>query len=759
MVSRMITIALGIWLSGFLPALPGVCHTLLLPLALMLLALALPNARIALCLALLGGAAYSDYHGTRLVAALLPDHHDPSRWIVTGTITGLPEFRRLNRQQQWRFDLQQLQLRCVDVEPSCAPPALSKLRLSWRGHELPQLRAGQRWQWQVKLRRPRGLVNAAGFRYGDWLVLNGYSATGYVRGDARQLSSAPLGLRASARQRLLQLAANADQRGLLLALGMADRSGLSDADWRRFADTGTSHLLAISGLHIGIAGAFGALVGAVLGRILALRGFWLSACQIAPTLLLAGFYSTLAGWSLPTQRAFCMVLVAMLALAARRQISAQSGFCAALLAVLLIDPLAGHGVGFYLSFTAVALILWVTRGRRGADPLQLRPQWAVFVGMAPLLLVAFGQLPLLSLPANMLSIPLYTFLVVPMLLLAMGLAPMLPAVAESLLAGVDSLLGWQQDILAALQGLPPLTVVTQPPLLLLACAVAALCILLPRGVPGRAVAVLMLLLVVTVNIQRRDGEVVLSMTVLDVGQGLSVLLQQGPHTLVYDVGPAYDSGFNTGSAFLLPLLRQRGIDHIDTLVISHADADHAGSLPQVIDNVTPRHLLAGEALPETAMAITRCVNGVSVELGSAQIEALHPADIAQSGNNASCVLRLRFAGTTILLPGDIERGVETALLAAAEELRADIVLAPHHGSKTSSSAAFVERVAARHVVFSSGWRHHFGHPHRDVVARWHRRGGRQWSTARDGALHFVIDHTGNIRLQRQRAQQRRFWQL
>ncbi len=764
----MITIASGIWLTGFLPILPGIFSSAAPVLCALLAALVIRRRLIALPLAFLAGVAFADYSGSRIIAGLLSPSLDTQQFQVRGRVSGLPVRSVIRGVARLRFDLDVASASCVDpaATGTCAPP-LRKLRLSWYQQDLPVLMPGQLWTFRVKLRRPRGYVNPVGFRYGDWLVQQGYSASGYVVGDAGLIETSGRGihtLRYRLREALTQLAAASDHLRFIRALALADRSALEPEDWQRFADTGTSHLLAISGLHIGIAAGVGAALGAIVRRAAGLTGLWAVVSSAAPALLLAAFYSAMAGWALPTQRAFCMVAVATMALSLRRQISALNGLAAALLAVLLIDPLAGFSAGFYLSFSAVVLILLVTRGWRQRDRLQLRPQWAIFLGMTPLLIVIFGALPLATLPANLVSIPLYTFLIVPLLLLALVLLPLSAGLSGYLLDLIDAALGLQQRYLALLQAVLPAPLQVQAPeaLFLVALSLALLVMLLPRAVPGRIPAAVILAVSLYVSIVPRPAPEGVTVTVLDVGQGMSVFMRAGRETLVYDVGPAYSEAFDTGSAFLLPLLRADKVRRADTLLISHADSDHAGSLPQVLSEIAPRRILFGERpvkyLPAHA-AGEHCHRGQRWSLGPASVDVLHPQPGQQAGgNNASCVLRVEFAGVVILLPGDIEKAAERSLM-ATEPVNADVILAPHHGSKTSSSPAFVAAVRPRHVIYSAGWRHHFGHPHPAVKARWREQASRAWSTAEQGAISLHISADGALSVFAQRLKNRRYWQL
>ncbi|WJW76777.1 DNA internalization-related competence protein ComEC/Rec2 [Thiohalobacter sp. IOR34] len=633
-------------------------------------------------------------------------------------------------------------------------PFHHELRLSWYRAPL-RLGAGDRWQFRVRLKRPRGFANPGGFDYGRWLRRQGFTATGYVRPspDNRRLGAASGLPLLKLRQHLLRqidraLEGRAGQ-GVVTALALGQREGIDPAQWQRLRATGTAHLVAISGLHVGLLAGLGFLLGRGLWsrsshltrRLAAQRAGALSAIALATA------YALLAGFSIPTQRALLMVTLAGLVLLLGRPLRPMPLFGTALLGVLLLDPHAVQDPGFWLSFTAVGLLLWAGLGRRGPRPplprLQalLRSSLLLTVGLAPVTALAFGQAAWLSPLANLLAIPWVTLLVVPLSLLGTALLGIGVEAGGTLLrlaAGgfeaLDRVLGWLAALPGAAGWLPP-----PEPVALLLAVTGVLWLAAPRGFPGRWVAGLLLLpLLLLRPPQPPPGHAWFSL--LDVGQGLAAVVRTRNHVLVYDTGPRFASGFETGSAVLRPFLLQAGLRAVDLLIVSHGDNDHIGgargltrSLPvyQVISSV-PQRLDWRRA--------ARCDRPRRWSWDGVGFELIHPAGRRRwRGNNASCVLRVVAAdGQALLLPGDIEAAAERALLHGTADLGADLLVVPHHGSRTSSTAAFIERVGPRYALFAVGYRNRFGFPRPEIAARYRQRGIRLLDTATAGAIHFRL---------------------
>lgn len=723
------------------------CAVLLPPASPWLLVALVPcSAFIILCtryrlagLAVLLGAALA---GGTLQSAL-EQRLDPALagadLRVTGTVAGLPE--RDDRRLRFRFRPGEATLAGRPVELP------ERLRLSWYGREVPAIEPGEHWQLTVRLRVPRGFANPGGFDYPGWLLRHRIGATGYVRNDPapHRLAGAATsidGLRARLRDELRPALVERAHPGVLLALTLGDRSRIGPAAWQTLITTGTNHLMAISGLHIGLVALLGYFLGGIAWRIGRGAGGRVPrpVFQSAIALLLATAYAALAGFALPTVRALVMLFIALGALCLRRRVRADSVLAGAAVVVLASDPLAVLAPGFWLSFGAVAAIVVVAAGRL-ARPRRVhgwvRLQLAISLALTPLLLGLFRQASVVAPVANLFAVPWVSALTVPSALGGAALLPLWPGAGSMLLAFSDytlAVLWWLLEQLAAL----PLSHWRAPayPLpLLAAAAIGAAVLLLPRGVPGRATGVVALLPLLLWQAPRpATGEVWLD--VLDVGQGLAAVVRTHEHTLVYDTGPRYSASFDAGRAVVNPFLEATGTRRLDGLVVSHGDNDHAGGAASVRARFLPRH--SWTSTPHRTDAQDRyCERGDSWNWDGVRFRFLHPdRDGGWQGNDGSCVLRIDAPGGSILLPGDIEGAAEHHLVESGARLAADVVVAPHHGSATSSTPAFVRAVEPDWVLYPVGYHNQWGFPRAPVVERWRPAG---WArTDCGGALHLRI---------------------
>ena len=623
---------------------------------------------------------------------------------------------------------------------------------------LPLPSAGERWRFTVRLKRPHGNLNPHGFDYEGWLFERGIRATGYVRKSAQTapletraagFSGAVGQLREGVRTRIQHALPEHPYAGVLAALAVGDQQAISPELWRLFATTGITHLMSISGLHVTMVGGLvGWLVLALWRRSRRLPLVW-PAQKAAAVAGLAGAcgYALLAGFGVPAQRTLFMLGVVVAALLSGRTVSAPQVLGAALLLVLLLDPWAVLSAGFWLSFGAVALLFHIADGRLGQRHWLVewgRAQWAVTLGLIPMLLALFQQFSLVSPFANAIAIPLVSFAVTPLALVGSlpGLGWVL-GLAHALLVPLMDGLAWLAALPGALwqQHAPPAWAV---PLAVL----GALWLLLPRGFPMRGLGLAAFLPLFLVLPQRpAPGE--LRLTVLDVGQGEAVHVQTATRDLVFDTGPDFGGATDAGSRILVPYLRAAGVQRLDTLIISHADKDHAGGADSLI-----------AAVPVNAVE-RRCIAGQGWEWDGVRFRILHPTaeDYARKlpTNALSCVLKIESAHGSVLIPGDIEGKAEAELLARhGQAVRADVLVAPHHGGRKTSSPEFVAAVAAREAVFPVGYRNRFGHPRPEVVARYLRQGTRIHRTDAAGAVGIGIA-AGGIALAHVREQRRRYW--
>lgn len=718
--------------------------------------------------AVLLGAAWAGIWAQQRLADGLPTALEGQDIVVSGTIASLPQ----PIERGWRFEF------AVD-QPATVPP---KISLAWyssgqRGERLaiPALQAGQHWQLTVRLKRPHGNANPYGFDYEAWLFERGIRATGYVRprGEQHLLGMAgwPPGIwveqgREAIRTRFAATLQDAPYVGVLVALAMGDQQAVTRSQWDVFARTGVTHLISISGLHVTLlAGLAYALVNFLWRR--SWRLMLHVPAQRAATVagLVAAFaYCLLAGFAVPAQRTLYMLAVVALALWSGRHIAARHVLSLALLLVLILDPWAVLAAGFWLSFGAVALLFYIGHGRLG----QLHwlrawgaAQWAMTIGLLPILLMLFQQFSLVSPLANAVAIPLVSFVITPLVLLAT-----VPGL-EFFLLPAHALFALLMQMLESFAALPWAVWQQQVPdtLALISGLAGTLWLLLPRGMPARWLGGVCLLPMFLLPAARPvAGE--LKVTTLDVGQGLAVHVQTASHDLLFDAGPAFSEEANSGNRIILPYLRALGVSHLDGLIITHADNDHAGGAEAVVEGVPVDWLLTSvpfeHKLSALPVAQQPCVAGTAWEWDGVHFRLLHPVAEAYVGgaaksNDMSCVLRIDSAHGSMLLTADIEARTEAALLRTdVAALKADVMLVPHHGSRTSSTTAFIAAVDAPIVVVPVGYRNSYRHPHPQVMARY--AGRRIYRTDHDGAVTVSYSESGQT-IETARSVRRRYWQL
>ncbi|MEW8029582.1 MAG: DNA internalization-related competence protein ComEC/Rec2 [Candidatus Thiodiazotropha sp.] len=672
----------------------------------------------------------------------LPAELEGQDMVVEAVIASLP--KRQGRLSRFQADVNRL----LDRHGNAVP--LTHLQLSWYGLR-ETLRVGETWRLKVRLKRPRGAQNPAGADFERWMFSQGVQAKGYVRQwHGNQVLDSPTRhawmdrLRQSIATKLDQLVRQADAVSLLKALAIGDKRGIGPEEWRVFSVTGTNHLVAISGLHIGIVAGWLLLVSQWLWRrseSLTLRIPALKAGS-AVALLGALIYAALAGFSLPTQRALLMLFTTLGGVILGQRVQPARSLILAMFLVVLLDPMATLSAGFWLSFGAVAVIILSIGGRTASWTgwrQLIRVQWFVTLGLVPVLLLFFGQASLISLVVNLLMVPWFTLILVPMVLFGLPLLT-LPLVAGWwfgllgwLAAHTYQLLVWFSTLPYAMLTLPDAAVWCW-----IAAIIGFLLLSFPAGIPGRGLAIWLIAPLILVEpVRPAHGE--LWFTLLDVGQGLSCVIETERHIMVYDTGPGYASGFNTAESVLIPYLRSRGYASIDRLVLSNGDRDHAGGYNALKQAVEVADSLAGE--PERIQQGRTCRAGEKWHWDGVSFAILHPGrrERFTHANDRSCVVQVVVGDWRILLPGDIEeRGEGSLLRHYAEDLESDIVVAPHHGSATSSTRSFVNAVDPDWVLVSSGYRNSYGFPKDEVVERWRQQGAVILNTAETGAIQFRI---------------------
>ncbi|MGH8441318.1 MAG: DNA internalization-related competence protein ComEC/Rec2 [Nevskiaceae bacterium] len=629
-----------------------------------------------------------------------------------------------------------------------------RIRVSWYRAETG-VRGAECWRFTLRLRTPHGSLNPGGFDYEGWLFRQGIGATATVRGAQRCAGHRGEILRMRQRivERLRTALPDSAAAGVLAALTVGDDSAIIAADWELFRRTGTTHLVAISGFNI-------AIVAAV--AFFACRWLWAlrpSLCLTLPapraglagSALCAGAYALLAGFEPPVQRAVLMLWLILAAVWLHRASKPSRVLALAWLAVLAPDPLALSTPGLWLSFGAVAVIFYVALGRL-RPPGRLHAlvllQLAIGLALAPLTLLFFHGGSWIGPLVNLFAVPFFALLTPPALA-AVLLHLASPALGQPVLEATVLALDAFRAALSWAAQAPDLWIPASPAAAALLLAVAGIVLLLvPRGVPLRPLGALCLLPMLLVRPSAPRGS--FELTALDVGQGLAVVVRTARHTLLYDAGPAFADGFDAGASVVAPFLLQAGVRDVDLLIRSHGDNDHAGGIAAVRRLLhVHREIGTGGAPP--------CRAGEAWEWDGVRFEVLHPDVAGGEGNDASCVLRV--AGTFVaLLPGDIERAAEQRLVEVGAPLRADVLLAPHHGSRTSSSPAFVGAVQPYVVIHSAGWRHPFRHPRAEVVARYAAAGARQYVTGSGGTVTVWRDEaSGRIEAREHRREAARFW--
>ncbi len=775
--------SLGIILVSFLPHLPSA----LFCLPLLLIALwASVQRKFILLTPLSLGIFWGISYGYYAASDWLSDEYHGRDLLVRGVVSGLPAVTDKGVRFEFLVDS------ISDLSKGEGNQTLPRLRvqkiiLNW--YNRYEMSPGESWQFTVRLKRPRGGVNPGGFDYQNWLMQNSIDAQGFVRegnanhrwqhgNDGYALRTFIDRVRFKIVGRLRDILHDHPQQALITALVIGESHEITDHQWLVLQNTGTLHLIVISGLHITMFAALFYWIGRNILRFTTTPLRYFSAQQFAAFLAVFGAvaYSALAGFSLPTQRSMIMVATIMLSQIFARNISLNSSLCFSFLLVLLYDPLAAYSKGFWLSFGAVAILSYGLSGRILVSRWKqfFSEQAAIFIGMAPLLIYLIHNFSLMAPLANLIAIPWVSFFVVPVALIGTcnllvddRIATWFLSLAADAMAILWQLLEKLMEIFAnsQWQANTPIELWT---IVLAICGV--IWILVPRGYPGRLIGVILLLPLLFPKSQAlKSGDY--QITVLDVGQGLSVVVQTAEHLMIFDSGPRYNAKSDAGRGIVLPYLASIGKHRLDLLVVSHGDNDHAGGARSIVQATKPLSVASGEVPRVSHMTETTvepCIEGHSWLWDGVKFEFLHPeqADPKLSAksteiksNNKSCVLRIANPLLTTLLTGDIESVVEHKLVAEHRaDLDSDLLIAPHHGSKTSSSNEFIQAVSPDYVVYSAGYQNSFHHPHPKVTARYKKNGVTEYNTALQGALTFISTEGEKFPLiQRQRIEASRYW--
>jgi competence protein ComEC len=700
------------------------------------------------------------------ISQRLPLSENKSIHVISGVIGSLPEATG---------DL----TRFVFLPDDVSGPIPRKIRVYWykdrsraEGEDtiVPEFHAGEHWQLQLELRSPRGRINFHGVDTERWYFTQGIGARAYVKAGENVRLASPdwfdlQHLRESVLDKLSEKAGDIPAFRVIAALAIADRRGLLPHDKGVLSATGTGHLLAISGLHIGLAAALGFYLGR-LGVLFLSFGFKQRFAVVLPWLtawLAALAYSGLAGFGVSTQRALIMLTVATVVMLSRRNVHPVLAWLIAMALVLVADPFAPLRAGFWFSFVAVAVLMMIFVPRQGQMPVwrkMLYAQLAISLVMAPLGMYWFQQASLPGLLANLVAIPVVSMVIVPLILAALVVLWLPGPLAGWLLTMAGYTAHWLFLMLEYLSGIQPVVFAsTRIPGLVatLLAMLGAAIVLLPRGVRGRIAGLLLMVpMILPAGNSLDKGETQIDF--LDIGQGLAVLLTAPDYLMVYDTGPGNglvgDSGWDMVAGTIQPAIKATGRTP-DLVVASNADLDHAGGLKRLQLAYPNSQYLA--SLPRNRTGISPCQTPDEWVTEDLTFRVLHPSPgLPYLGNDSSCVISVNGPGLSLLLSGDIGRVVEQRLVYNGLEQHA-ILTVPHHGSSTSSSQVLIDTLRPSLVLISAGSDNRFGFPRADVLKRYSKAHIPTLNTAQCGGLRITTDANGGFRVESARVSRKAIW--
>ncbi|MES2159535.1 MAG: DNA internalization-related competence protein ComEC/Rec2 [Pseudomonadota bacterium] len=758
------------------------------------------NAALRCATSLLAGAVigflWAAWMAYRVLAPQLAAADEGHDFTLIGTIDNLPY--RFDQGVRFNFAVE----RVLGHAPDTVPPHVS---LAWYAgfrdqvNEIGDVQPGERWQLTVRLQRPHGNANPYGFDYEVWLLEQGLRATGHVRPapNNRRLDGFVFSVgnviehaRALLRARILAALPGKPYASVIVALVVGDQRGIDQSDWNVFNRTGIGHLISISGLHITMVAGLFALAAFNLWRYSfftrAQLPLLLPAQKVAALVgaMVALFYVLLAGFGVPAQRTLYMLMVVAAALWMNRIASVSHVLCCALGVVVLIDPWAVLWPGFWLSFGAVATILYATVGRTtlrtarrdnaAPRPSRLEQLWqalrvgahtqyAVTFGLVPLTMLLFAQVSVVSPLANAVAIPLISLVVTPLALVGSMLPALLAApvlgLAHLLVEWLAACLQWFSGLRYAVWSAPT------PPFWLFCWAMGGtIWLLAPRGWPVRWLGLASWIpLLAAEPSHPSPGR--MTVTAFDVGQGMALLIETSGHRLLYDTGPAYSLTSNAGNRVILPYLKARGIAVLDGMIVTHSDADHSGGALTILDGLRVEWVLSSlsslHPIAKAARQHLHCAAGQRWDWDGVRFELLHPpaasyADATLKPNARGCTLKITAGGKSMLLAADIEAAQEAALVQGDRaSLRADVLLAPHHGSGTSSTPAFLLAVHPQTALFQVGYRNRYHHPKPEIYERYGLLHIERLRTDQAGAL--TLDFGDTIEIGAWRQAHARYW--
>ena len=753
----ILSFSLGVWLAAYIPVLPSreIIPVLLLPF---ILACRYKRLRLggAFCLGLFWFLSSSIEH----IRSIIPSELEQVDVWLQGYVKGLPQYSTDGT--RFTFVVHDV---CVSFrECESSTDSGSNINVLLSDFSGLNFTPGEHWQLKAKLKKPHGFSNPGGFDYEAWLFQQKISATGYVRSSINNSPAAEPGqhflftridrARDAFREKLMGLPALS--RSFILALTLGDRFLIQDDEWELLTLTGTNHLMVISGLHISLVAWLVYQASFFLFRQSTYLTQFFPANRLAAfaALFMACLYGLFAGFSLPVQRALVMLGCIMLGHLFVRQTSPLNSLCLALLLVLIIDPFAMIGTGFWLSFLAVTVLLVsITDRSVGIDSevesgsnvfkrlhSMVRSQLFLFMGLFPVMILFFQQVSLMAPIVNLFAIPFIGLVVVPLCLVSISLGLIFPATLPILIGFPDFLLYLFINVLLQLSERAGFMIIHFPPLptFLLCILILVVAFMLITRNYFSILATLVLCILLLLHRPERPGKGDLYADILDVGQGLAIVLRTQNHLLVYDTGPAVSERFNTGSGVIEPFLKKTYYETPDVIIISHADNDHAGGARYLAERFPEARVFGGEKVVGIDTLVP-CIKGQHWWWDEVHFEMLHPQNPGKTGNNSSCVLKISVGAFSILLPGDIESDAELALVSSFQDaLAADILIAPHHGSQTSSVFPLLRHVDPDYAVFSTGYLNRFNHPHPKVEMRYNNNAIHVLNTPDTGHIRFRL---------------------
>lgn len=768
------------------------------------------------------GFLYGSLSAIQFSHSILPPELNNQPLFISGRIEGIPN----KTARAWQIDLIADDIGgAARLTESGSDPSSQqfsnyrpkKLRLSYYGFIEQPFQSGEWLQLEVKLKRPHGFMNPRLFDYQRWLIGKGYSATGYIKQiHQRSNAASHLGLTVGAidrwRDRIARDIADSGVRysGVQAALLVGDRRNMQSDLMPLFVDTGTVHLMVISGLHIGFVAAIGYFLGRWLFSFLSpFTGLNAIRCGTLCAVFAAIAYAAAAGFSTSTLRAVAMLMALLLPRVFYLKANSWWCLCVALAVVAFMEPRAPLDNGFWLSFCAVLLIFFnmgsqfsgngFELGDQPAPPKQtagpcvdkklekklgrnmdvkidgktgtgksalvslVRIQLVFLIGFSTMILMIQGQLNLVSFPANLIAVPLTGLLIVPLEILGLVLYQIVPAWGVAIWHLVGQIIHLEVGFLHGLSELIEFRFVRSsvPDALALVAVLAGLAVFGLKKLWQKALALLLMLpLFWPFPMENYPLEI----RFFDVGQGTALLVRQPDYSLLYDTGPKYSDNFDSGAHILAPSLAQLRINNLDDLIISHPDADHIGGFEGLSKKISATNIWVGRQPEQGEIAAALpCSQGIQWRQGAISYEFIHPHEFdpgvdAQTDNDRSCVLKMSWGNQIILLAGDISSSIEKRLqLDLSGDQSVVLLLAPHHGSKNSSSMDFVSATRPDYVVFSAGYLNQFGHPHSDVVERYAEVGAKSYSTAEQGMIRFRWKGLDETPVAITEAEQQSFW--